>query len=482
MDYTQFLTASLQSRLAGIVITRIAAAAIDAVEPGAAVARYIHRTDDQLRIGDSIYSITDINRIFIVAAGKASIPMAKSLFKILGNDMYGGVVLTKPGSVSTSSWAIERINNYHKSPHAFSPTSASNIALQADQAIQIIEAGHPIPDENGMEGARLITDLLQSTTPQDLVIILISGGASAMLVLPVEGITLADIQNLTGVLLACGANIYEINTIRKHIEQLKGGQLARIASPARIVGLILSDVVGDSLEVIGSGPTVADTTTYRDAFAILERYDIVEQIPQSILHHLQRGICGEVPETPKQGDPIFSNVHNQVIGSNQQAADAALSQAKAEGFNSLILTTSLQGEARQAGAWLASIVRQLALHDQPIPRPACLIVGGETTVTVRGNGLGGRNQELALAAVIELVGIPNVVLVAFSTDGSDGPCDAAGAVVTGESLQQAQNRGMDPADYLARNDAYHFFEPLGDLLKSGPTLTNVNDLILLFAY
>ena len=246
--------------------------------------------------------------------------------------------------------------------------------------------------------------------------------------------------------------------------------------------MILSDVVGDPLDVIASGPTVPDPTTYNDSLKILERYGIVERVPGAVARHLKRGKDGELPETPKLGDPIFEKVHNFVIGSNLQAAEAALKQAESEGFNVLLLSTYLQGEARGAGRTLAAIARQIAADERPLPRPACLVVGGETTVTLQGRGKGGRNQELALGAVAELAGLSQLALVTMATDGGDGPTDAAGAVVTGETLDRACQAGLDPAEYLARNDSYHFFEPLGDLLKPGPTQTNVNDLAFLFAF
>ncbi|MBU0512973.1 MAG: DUF4147 domain-containing protein [Chloroflexi bacterium] len=379
--------------------------------------------------------------------------------------------------------------------------------------ISIFPASHPVPDERSVAGAQKIIDLLSTTTANDLVICLISGGGSALLTSPVAGISLTDLQSLTSALLACGATINEINTLRKHLSRVKGGQLARWIAPARSATLILSDVVGDPLDVVASGPTVPDSSTYADALAVVDKYNLGAQIPPAIMTHLQSGANGNIPETPKPGDPVFKRAENSIIGNNLQAAQAAIEQAKAEGFNTLLLTTSLQGEARAAGRMLAAVARQIAATGDPIPRPACIVAGGETTVTLslphpqplsqgergvflplplgapfgddkgRGEGgLGGRNQELALAAVSELAGLPDVMLIALATDGDDGPTDAAGAVVTGETLARARELGLDPAEFLARNDSYHFFEPLGDLLKPGPTQTNVCDLTFIFAF
>jgi hydroxypyruvate reductase len=285
---------------------------------------------------------------------------------------------------------------------------------------------------------------------------------------------------MTTALLASGAAIQEINTLRKHLETLKGGGLARQARPARIVTLVLSDVVGDPLDVIASGATVPDPSTYRQAWHILERYDLLERVPSAVVTHLQQGLEGLVPETPKPGDPLFASVQNVIVGSNRLAAEAAVAQARQEGFNTLLLTTSLQGEARHVGRVLAGIGRELVASGQPAPRPACIVAGGETTVTLCGNGKGGRNQELALAAVLDLAGLESVLLVSLATDGGDGPTDAAGAVVTGATLDQAYEKGLDPSAYLKNNDAYHFFQALGDLIKTGPTMTNVNDLTIVF--
>jgi hydroxypyruvate reductase len=463
MDPSRLLTNSLQSNRWGESVIRILVAALQAVDPAQAVQRHmkIHREANVrgisplLSIGNKTYPLSELQKIYIVGAGKAGAPMAQAAVQILGERVDRGVVIVKEGYAGD----VAQIGR-----------------------VSIREAGHPLPDRRGVQAASEVFELLQGTQAEDLVLCLISGGGSALLVSPVEGVSLGDLQELTELLLASGATINEINALRKHLETLKGGQLARLSASARVATLILSDVVGDPLEVIASGPTVPDPTTYNGAIAILERYGITEKVPTAIVRHLQRGMAGEFPETPKPGDPVFENVDNLIVGSNLQAAEAALEQAEREGFNVLLLSTYLQGEAREAGRALGAIARQIAADGRPVPRPACIVVGGETTVTIRGEGKGGRNQELALGAVADLAGVPRVALITLATDGGDGPTDAAGAVVTGETLERGRQAGLDPFEHLARNDAYHYFQPLGDLLKPGPTQTNVNDLAFIFAF
>jgi hydroxypyruvate reductase len=281
--------------------------------------------------------------------------------------------------------------------------------------------------------------------------------------------------------LKCGATINEINTLRKHLDGIKGGGLARFAYPAKVLTLILSDVMGDPLDVIASGPTVPDSTTFGEAYGVLTKYGIVDQVPKEIVNGLLEGIHAQIPETPKEGDPIFRDAHSVVIGNNQSALRAGLETAKDCGFQPIELSTHLKGEARRAGNILGALGRQYHRFAPSSKLLACLAVGGETTVTIKGNGLGGRNQEVALGAIQELAGLQDIILVALATDGGDGPTDAAGAVVTGDTLERAKRLDLDPEDFLNRNDAYHFFEPLGDLLKPGPTNTNVNDLTFIFS-
>ena len=450
MDPSRFITRSLKSSPRGDSIKRILAAALGAVEPAAAVRRNLHRQEDQLVIAGRAYHLDRYHRVFIVGAGKAAYPMASQAARQLENKLSGGILVVKEGYSGEVP------------------------------GITLHQAGHPIPDERGLRATREIIDLLQSAGEDDLVLCLISGGGSALLTSPADGLTLDDLQRITALLLACGADITEINTLRKHLDEVKGGKLARYAYPAQLVTLIFSDVIGDPLEVIASGPTVADPTTYQDALGILERYGIQEATPPAILAHLQRGLAGSAPETPKPGEASLVGVQNHLIANNLLAAEAAVERARDEGFNTLLLTTYLQGEARQAGRFLAAVARQVAASGQPLPRPACIVAGGETTVTLHGGGWGGRNQEVALGAVADVAGLEGVLLITLATDGGDGPTDAAGAVVMGNTASRAHQAHLEPEAFLANNDAYHFFEPLGDLLITGPTLTNVNDLAFIF--
>mgnify|MGYP001147165180 CR=1 FL=1 len=455
MNPESFLTATLRALPHGAAVARILAAAVAAVEPGAAVRRSLRCDGERLVAGDAVYNLRDFDRCWIVGAGKAGAPMAAAAASILGDRLTGGVVVVKEGHIAAENLA----------------------ALQS--RIEIIEAGHPLPDARGVAAGERIADLLHHTGERDLVLALISGGGSALLTRPAPEITLDDLQRLTRLLLACGASINEINTLRRHLDTLKGGGLARLAVPAAVVTLILSDVVGDPLDVIASGPTVADPTTFADALGVLERYAVMRQTPAAILERLQCGARGEIDETPKPGDPALARVHNLIIGSNRLAADAALAVARNEGFNTLLLTTFLQGEARVVGRVLAAIAREIAVSNHPISPPACVIAGGETTVTLRGDGRGGRNQELALAAAADLAAAPGALLVALATDGGDGPTDAAGAVVSDTTIQRAAALGLDTVAALAHNDSYPFFAALDDLLRPGPTQTNVNDLALI---
>lgn len=450
-----FLTTSLRASQAGRAVARVLAAALHAVDPFTAVRARLRREGARLWVGERALDLDAIRQVWVVGAGKAGYPMAEAVSQALHERIAGGVVIVKDG-------------------HA--PPGASL------GAIEVREAAHPVPDERGAAATRRMRALLEQAGPHDLVLCLISGGGSALMTAPAEGIELSDVQAMTGALLACGATINEINMLRKHVDLVKGGGLARWAAPARTAALILSDVIGDPLDVIASGPCVPDSSRFADAWGVAERYGIQAQLPAAIRARLQAGARGEIPETPKPGDPLFERVQNVVVASNLQAAQAALAQARAEGWRALLLTTYLQGEARQAGRMLAAVARQAAATGEPLPRPCCLVAGGETTVTLRGDGLGGRNQELALGAVAEMAGLDNAMLVALATDGGDGPTDAAGAVVTGETWSRAHALRLSPADFLARNDAYRFFEPLGDLLRPGPTRTNVNDLALVILW
>lgn len=421
-------------------------AALNAADPRAAVRRTLRREGGRLSVGARTYDLAQIRRVFVVGFGKASGAMGQAVEEVLGDRIESGWISVKYG---------------HGAPL---------------RKIHLHEAGHPLPDDNSLLGARRILELLDQTGTDDLVICLISGGGSAILELPVAGVSLEDLRTLTDVLLRSGATINQVNTLRKHISQVKGGQLAR-RSRAPIVSLILSDVIGSPLDTIASGPTAPDATTFADALRIVEQRGVRAQLPASIVRHLERG-GREIPDTPKVGDTAFERVQNVVIADNSIACEAALRAARDRGFNALLLSTYVQGEAREVAKVLAAIAKEIAASEHPVARPACVVAGGETTVTVRGDGKGGRNQELALAAAIELTDMEDVLILSAGTDGTDGPTDAAGAIADGSTLKRAAEKGLDVRLFLARNDAYHLFEPLGDLITTGPTNTNVNDVML----
>lgn len=343
---------------------------------------------------------------------------------------------------------------------------------QSLDGFDIQPGNHPIPGVASLRAGEKALELIHQPDQNDLLICLISGGGSALMSAPYPGMSITDLRELTSALLGCGANVEEINTLRRHLDRLKGGGLARQAYPARVVSLILSDVVDNPLEGIASGPTAPDPSTREDALAILEKYHLMERVPASILEVLRTG-----PETAKPGDSIFENVQNVIVGSNQQASDAALAQAEAEGFDGYPLGNDWQGEAR-----LMALSFCQQLMNPSHERPFCLVAGGETTVHLQGVGRGGRNQELALATVETLAGSRDVLLITLATDGEDGLTDAAGAVASGETLQRGQALGLSPQTFLEDNDSYAYFNQLGDLLKPGPTGTNVNDLIFGFGF
>ncbi len=436
-------------------ISTILQSALAAVEPGQAVKRHVRVEGDLLRVGDATHELASSRQVLVVGGGKAAEPMAQALFDLLGGRIHGGVVIVKHGELEPS---------LNTGP------------------IEIVEAAHPVPDQCGVDAATRILELAEGMGKDDLVLVAIAGGASALLTLPTPGLSLQDLRETTDLLLRSGATIKELNAVRKHLSHIKGGQLARSLFPARAVSLILSDVVGDAPDVIGSGPTAPDPTTYLDAWRVIEHADLEERIPEAVRQHLQRGVAGEIAETPGPADEVFSSVQNCIVGSNRQAAEAAVDAARGCGFHALLLTTTLEGEARDVGQQAAALARDLALNNRPLPRPACLVLGGETTVTVRGTGKGGRNQELALSAAIAIEDLPGVAVATLATDGGDGPTDAAGAFVTCETISHARELGLDPRLYLEDNNSYRFFDTLGDLLRTGPTLTNVADLLFVFAF
>jgi hydroxypyruvate reductase len=428
--------------------------ALSAVDPSKILKDRIRIEKDRLWIrieenSENIFDLNTFHKIFLVGTGKASNSMAKAVEEIFGDRMTKGVVTTKYGH------------------------------LLSLKKTEIIEAGHPIPDQKGYEGAKKIQGLLKKSGPKDLVIFILSGGGSALLPFPADGIELKEKQEMTQLLLDCGADIKEINTIRKHISRMKGGWLTRWAYPSTVIGFILSDVVGDQLDVIGSGPTVPDPSTFEEAWEILKKYDLLNEIAPSIQKHLILGKEGKVEETPKPGDVVFERVYNSLIGSNILALRAAEKEATSLGLNTLILSSSIEGETREASRFHTAIAKEVISSGNPIPKPACILSGGETTVTIKGKGLGGRNQEFALAGALEISGIEKVVLLSGGTDGTDGPTDASGAMVDHTTVHRAKSMGLDPKAHLENNDAYPFFQKLGDLLITGPTHTNVMDVRIL---
>jgi len=422
---------------------------IRACDPLHAIRRRVRLKRGKLRADSKSYDLGSFQRILVTGAGKASARMAQALELILGDRITSGILVTKTGHV---------------------------LPLQSD--IELVEGAHPLPDKEGLKGAGRIVKLLSKTDADDLVVLLLSGGGSALLVSPVPGTSLSDKIKLTDALLRCGADIKEINTIRKHISRVKGGRLAQLAQPASVLTLALSDVVGDRLDSIASGPTAPDRTTFSDCMRIIKKYSLKDRIPKSIYSHLERGASGKIKETPKPGDPIFKKVMNVIVGSNRIALEAAEEKAKGLGFNTYVLPRPVAGDTTRAAKRHVRLVKDIALRKGPVRPPACVISGGETTVQIRGGGKGGRNQELALAAAMGIKGMKNVVFLSAGTDGTDGPTDAAGAICDGQTVQRALNKGLDPKAYLVDNDSYHFFGKLGDLIITGPTQTNVMDVHL----
>jgi len=421
-------------------------AGVQAANPVEAVEQYVTREGGTLFVDGRRYPLADIDAIYVVGMGKASAVMAKPLTSILGDRISGGVINVKHG---------------HRFPLA---------------GIRVIEAGHPLPDEGGLRGTKEILRLVAGSGPRDLVFCLISGGGSALSPAPAEGLSLGDKQSVTRRLLECGATIHEINAIRKHLSRIKGGRLARVAQPSTLVSLILSDVIGDDLDTIASGPTVPDPSTFYDCLRILSRYNLSDVIPQPAQRYLEAGARGEIPDTPKHRDPAFLKTQNVVVGSNRLAVIAAAEKASALGYNPMVLSSFVDGETREAARIHAAIAKEILATNNPVPPPACVISGGETTVTIRGSGKGGRNQEFALAAALEIDGLEGVLILSGGTDGTDGPTDAAGAVSDHTTVDRARQKGLDAAGFLDNNDAYRFFAALGDLVITGPTHTNVMDM------
>jgi glycerate-2-kinase len=433
-------------------------AALQAADAYDALMRNLEMADGVLRVGAQTLPLADSARIVVVGAGKAGARMAQAAEASLGAGVCGGLVSVKEGHIA--------------------PT----------RCIDVREAGHPLPDERSLANGQAILDQLQGLTADDVVLFLLSGGGSALIEALGEGLTLGHLRTLTRELMRAGADIVELNTVRKHISLIKGGQLARRAQPATVCALILSDVVGDDLSAIASGPTAPDPTTFADSLEVLHKRGLAERNkpPRSlrgaesvragdVVRYLERGVHGEIPDTPKPDDPIFKRVHNVIVGSNRLALEAMAQEARRLGYAPQIVSDALTGEAREVGRAIARLVRERARN---ATQPTCLLWGGETTVTVRGHGIGGRNHELALGAAIELDGVREVTLLSAATDGGDGSSAAAGAIIDGATSARAQERNLDAERALAHNDADRFFAALGDQVITGPTLTNVNDVVV----
>ena len=424
-------------------------AGLKAVDPVNAIKQHVSLQNNTLNVGDRTYNLASYESIYVIGAGKASAAMAQPIEELFSGRLKTGFINVKYG---------------HTLPLSI---------------IQVNEAGHPVPDEAGLLGTKKIIELMSQTGEKDLVLFLISGGGSALLPCPVQGLTLEDKQQMTKLLLEVGAAIHEINALRKHISRVKGGRLAKLAYPSTIISLILSDVVGDNLDSIASGPTVPDESTFDDCLDILKKYELQDEISSSVLEFLKAGAQGEHEETPKADDPVFERTQNVIIGSNILAVKAAEKKAQEMGYKSLILSTLIEGETKEVAKVHAAIAKEILSTGNPIKKPACVISGGETTVTIQGQGLGGRNQEFTLAAAIEIDGWDGVVILSGGTDGTDGPTDAAGAIADGMTVSRAKELELDAQASLKENDSYNFFQPLDDLIITGPTHTNVMDLRLM---
>ena len=429
-------------------------AALDAVDPFTAVERVLQRDGDTLHLqslSPFTLSLSSFERIFVIGAGKAGAPMAQAVENLLGEWLSGGVVVVKYDHLAPLS------------------------------RVELREAAHPMPDEAGLAAGQSILALAEEATERDLVLCLLSGGGSALLEVLPAPLTLDDLQVTTAALLACGATINEINAVRKHLSRVKGGQLARAVAPATLITLVLSDVVGSPLDVIVSGPTVADHSTWAEVAEIVSRYDLGAALPTTVRKRILAGVAGNLPETPKRGDSLFANAPVIIVGDNAQAAAAGQQEAEARGYDSAILTTFLEGEAREVAKVAVALGREVQAFGRPCSVPACLILGGETTVTLGSLqspiGKGGRNQELALAAALALSGQEGITIGALATDGTDGPTDSAGAIVDDSTVARAVVQNLSATDHLTRHDAYPLLNTVGDLLCSGPTNTNVNDLL-----
>ncbi|MCK9508398.1 MAG: glycerate kinase [Pigmentiphaga sp.] len=423
---------------------------VASVLPDKLIRSQIKLTGDKLQVQHYTYDLNTFKNIFVIGAGKASALMASAIESILGNRITSGHIITK------YDHGVEL------------------------KHIKLSEAGHPVPDQNGLHATSAIIKIAHQAEKDDLVICLISGGASALLIDTPPGIPLEDIVVVNEILLKSGADIREVNIIRKHLSKVKGGQLAKVVFPATILSLILSDVVGDPMDVIASGPTVPDTSSFMDVTGIIKKYELEKRLPQSIIKHIVRGAAGIVTENPKPDDLCFINTNNIIIGSNQTALEAASNEAVEKKFDTHIITNSLQGDYLQVANFILKTIEQYVR--QQGKQPVCLLFGGEPTVQVRGNGLGGRNQHLALYLATKIKGKRDITIVCAGTDGTDGPTDVAGAVVDNYTISKALSLDIDPHLYLENADSYAFFNQVGGHIKIGSTQTNVMDLVITLMY
>ena len=412
---------------------------------------------DQLKLADNILRIqnkdtinlAEFERIFVIGAGKGTAPMALAMEELLGEKLTAGAINVKYG-------------------HG-----------QKLKKIQLFEAGHPILDENTINNTKKILQIADQAGEDDLVIVLITGGGSALLEILPEGISLENLATLNHLLLSSGAAIDEINTIRKHLSLIKGGQLAKRIAPARTVSLILSDVIGDPLQSIASGPTSPDSTTFKHAVGIISQYGLTHKIPLKILEYLQKGSSGEILDTPGDQDAVFKYVANYVIGNNALALSKLKQVAESSGYKTVLLTDRMQGEAREIAKLLAGMIKSGMQSGFPVSSPGCILLGGEPTVTLSGDGKGGRNQEITLALLDEIKDCHSeFYFCSLGTDGTDGPTDAAGAWIDENTINKVVSKDLNIADYLQRNDSYYFFEQIDQLIITGPTRTNVMDIIV----
>ncbi len=451
------------NRRARRIALRTLEGALNAVDPKGIIRSTIHLSQNRLRVQDEEFNLQSFRKIFVVGGGKASGKMAEALAEILGSRISTGIVNVP----------------YHEVGTEPATETGSSGLTSLTGSIKLQQASHPIPDEAGLKGAREILELASKASKDDLIICLISGGGSSLMPLPRGKVSLNDKRLITESLLRSGATIDEINTVRKHVSDFKGGMLAKAAYPATIINLILSDVIGDPLDFIASGPTVPDSTTFGDAVEIVKRYKLWGKLPASARTVLTEGMLRRIPETPKKGDKVFRKVHNFIIGNNRVASLAACRSLQDQQFSSLLATSYLEGEARHVGTVLGAITREIVQSGNPLRRPCGIVAGGETTVTVTGDGNGGRSQELVLSAALKISGLKGVVVASLSTDGIDGPTSAAGALADGDTVSRALEQRLDARSHLANNDSYNFFLGMHDLLLTGPTATNVNDIAVI---